>query len=170
MSLATLLVDDDRAFSAVASAALQREGFPVTVVHSLHAGRVAVEKGSYELVVVDRRLPDGDGMSWLAELKSSAPGAVVVMVTAHGDIASAVEAIRQGAADYLAKPIELSDLVMKARRAAGDLRLRDRLERAEGELSGRRRLIAPASKTMKQLIATLERIASSPRSPLVLLG
>jgi two-component system response regulator AtoC len=170
MSLATLLVDDDRAFSAVAAAALQREGFRVTVVHSLHAGRAAVEKGSFELVVLDRRLPDGDGLSWLTELKASLPGAVVVMVTAHGDIASAVDAIRLGAADYLAKPIELSDLVMKARRASDDLRLRDRLERAEGELSGRRRLIAPRNRAMQQVIATLERIASSPRSPVLLLG
>jgi DNA-binding NtrC family response regulator len=170
MALSTLLVDDDRAFSAVAVAALQREGFPVTAVHSLHAGRQAVDKGSFELVVLDRRLPDGDGMAWLPELKATLPGAVVVMVTAHGDIASAVEAIRLGAADYLAKPIELSDLVMKARRASEDLRIRDRLERAEGELSGRRRLVPPKSKAMQQIIGTLERIASSPRSSVVLLG
>ncbi len=170
MPLATLLVDDDRAFSALAAAALQREGFPVTVAHSLHAGRAAVEKGSFELVVLDRRLPDGDGLAWLPELKAALPGAVVVMVTAHGDIASAVEAIQLGAADYLTKPIELSDLVMKARGAVDDLRLRDRLERAEGELSGRRRLIAPKSRAMQQILSTLERIASFARSPVLLLG
>jgi DNA-binding NtrC family response regulator len=170
MSLSTLLVDDDRGFSAVAVAALAREGFPVTVAHSLHEARRAVAASGYELVVLDRRLPDGDGLTWLAELKGQLPGAVVVMVTAHGDIASAVDAIRAGAADYLAKPIELSELVMKARKATDELRLRDRLSRAEGELSGRRKLIRPASAKMQSVIATIERIAQSPRSAVVLLG
>ena len=53
-------------------------------------------------------------------IRAALPGAVVVMVTAHGDIASAVEAIRLGATDYLAKPIELTDLLFKARRASDD--------------------------------------------------
>src|SRR5437868_10316303 len=113
MALLTLLVDDDRGFTSVAVAALRREGFPVTVAHSLHEARRAVATASFELVVLDRRLPDGDGLSWLPELKAACPAAVVVMVTAHGDIASAVDAIRAGAADYIAKPIELSELVMK---------------------------------------------------------
>jgi DNA-binding NtrC family response regulator len=170
MSLSTLLVDDDRGFTSVAVAALRREGFPVTVAHSLHEARRAVASTGYELVVLDRRLPDGDGLSWLPELKVALPGAVVVMVTAHGDIASAVDAIRAGAADYLAKPIELSELVMKARRATDDIRLRDRLSRAEGELSDRRKLIRPGSAKMQAVVATLERIAQSPRSSVVLLG
>ena len=171
MSLSTLLVDDDRAFTAVAVAALQREGFPVKVAHSLHEARRALEGGAgFELVVLDRRLPDGDGLSFLPELKRGLPGAVVVMVTAHGDIASAVEAIRLGAADYVAKPIELSDLVMKARRASDELKLRDRLSRAEGQLSDRRALIRPKSAAMANVVQTLERIAQSPRSPVMLLG
>ncbi|MBF5041147.1 sigma-54-dependent Fis family transcriptional regulator [Aggregicoccus sp. 17bor-14] len=168
--LATLLVDDDRAFSALAAAALQREGLPVRVAHSLHEARAALEQGSPDLVILDRRLPDGDGMGFLPELREKAPAAVIVMVTAHGDIASAVDAIRAGAADYVAKPVELADLVIKARRAAEDIRLRERLQRAEAELSGRRRLIAPLSAGMRQVVQTLDRIATSPRSPVLLLG
>ena len=61
--------------------------------------------------MLDRRLPDGDGLDFLPELKAQLPGAAVVMVTAHGDIESAVDAIRAGAADYVAKPVELTDLV-----------------------------------------------------------
>src|SRR5258706_8349343 len=170
MSLATLLIDDDRGFSAVAQAALQREGFPVCIAHSLHEARKQLATQGFELVVLDRRLPDGDGLAWLPELKAALPGAVVVMVTAHGDIASAVDAMRLGAADYLAKPIELSDLISKARRAADELRLRDRLSRAEGELSGRRRLIKPASPKMQAVVSTLERVAQSAKSAVLLLG
>ncbi|MBK7858617.1 MAG: sigma-54-dependent Fis family transcriptional regulator [Archangiaceae bacterium] len=170
MSLATLVVDDDRAFTAVAVAALQREGFPVTVAHSLHEARGAALGQGIELVVLDRRLPDGDGLAFLPELKRLLPRAVVVMVTAHGDIASAVDAIRLGAADYLAKPIELSDLIGKARRAADELRLRARLSHAEDELSGRRRLIRPTSQKMQAVISMLERVAQSPKSAVLLLG
>ncbi len=169
--LSTLLVDDDRAFSAVAMAALAREGFPVKVAHSLHEARRATQEVGFDLVVLDRRLPDGDGLAYLPELKAALPSAVIVMVTAHGDITSAVEAIRLGALDYLAKPIELSDLVMKARRAADDIRLRDRLTLAEGRLSTRRALVPPNSAPMKAVVGTLERIArTSPRSPVLLLG
>lgn len=169
--LTTLLVDDDRAFLAIAAAALQREGAHVTLAHSLHEARSRLNEREFELVVLDRRLPDGDGLEFLPELRAALPAAVVVMVTAHGDIASAVEAVRLGATDYLAKPIELSDLLFKARRASDELRVRDRLQHAEGELSGRRSLITPTSTAMKTLVGTLERVAtSSPRSPVLLLG
>lgn len=169
--LSTLLVDDDRAFSSVASAALSREGFPVQVARSLHEARVALARASFDLVVLDRRLPDGDGLSLLQEVKASAPATAVVMVTAHGDISSAVEAIHLGARDYLSKPIELSDLVMKARRAAEDIQLKDRLSLAEGRLVRRQALIPPVSGAMKAVVSTLDRIAAtSPRSPVLLLG
>ncbi|MFO0594894.1 MAG: sigma-54 dependent transcriptional regulator [Myxococcaceae bacterium] len=169
--LTTLLIDDDRAFSSVAAATLQREGLPVTIAHSLHEARRHVASRSFDLIILDRRLPDGDGLAALPELRTANPGAVVVMVTAHGDISSAVEAIRLGATDYLAKPIELTDLLFKARRAADEIRLRDRLQHAEGTLSTRRGLIAPAAPAMKAVVDTLERIATtSPRSPVLLLG
>lgn len=169
--LAILLVDDDRAFTAVAQASLAREGFPAEVVHSLHEARRAVATRGFELVVLDRKLPDGDGLAWLPELVAAQPQALVVMVTAHGDIASAVEAIRLGAADYLPKPIELPALVMKAKRAVDELRLKARLRHAEGSLSTRRTLIRPTAPAMVQVLSTLERIAStSPKSPVLLLG
>src|SRR5262249_57824976 len=103
-------------------------------------------------VVRARRLPDGGGMDYLPELKAHLPGTPVVMVTAHGDIQSAVEAIRAGAADYVAKPVELTDLVMRARRAMGEQNLRERLSRVEAELSGRRRLVPPRSAAMRQVL------------------
>src|SRR5712692_2725076 len=170
MALATLLVDDDRAFSAVAAAALQREGFPVTVARSLYEARAYLEKTAADLVILDRRLPDGDGLAFLPELKTQVPGAIVIMVTAYGDIASAVDAIRAGAADYLAKPVELADLVMKARRSADQIRLRDRLHQVEAELSSRSRFTPPHSQAMRRAVEMLERIASAPRSSVLFLG
>ncbi|HET6983700.1 MAG TPA: sigma-54 dependent transcriptional regulator [Myxococcaceae bacterium] len=170
MSRSILLVDDDRGFSSLAQAALAREGHPVVLARSLHEAREAVERAAPELVVLDRRLPDGDGLDYLPELKAQLPSTPVVMVTAHGDIQSAVDAIRAGAADYVAKPVDLTDLVMRAQRAMGEQNLRERLSRVEAELSGRRRLVPPRSPAMRQVLAMLERIATSPRSPVFLLG
>ncbi len=170
MSTTLLLIDDDRTFSSLAGQVLEQEGFKVRLARSLHAAREDLAKEAPDLVVLDRRLPDGDGLSFLPELKSQHPRAVVLMVTAHGDIASAVEAVQRGAWDYLAKPIELDDLVLRARRAADELRLQERLERAEGALEGRRRLIPPRAPAMRAAIETLERVARAPRSPVLLLG
>jgi two-component system, NtrC family, response regulator AtoC len=170
MSAPLLFVDDDRAFSSLGAAALQREGYGVTLARSLHEARAALARLTPALVVLDRRLPDGDGLTFLSEIKAHAPGAAVVMVTAHGDIASAVDAVRAGASDYVAKPVELADLVLRVRRALDTGRLKDRLAAAEAELSGRRRIIPPASAAMQRVFATLERIAASPRSAVLLLG
>jgi DNA-binding NtrC family response regulator len=170
MSLTILLVDDDRGFSGLAAAALQREGFSATVARSLHEARQSIEKSTADLVILDRRLPDGDGLSFLPELKSQLPDAVVIMVTAYGDIASAVDAIRAGAADYLTKPVELADLVMKARRSAEQIRLRDRLQQVEAEISSRSRFTPPQSQVMKGVVKMVERIATAPRSPVLFLG
>jgi DNA-binding NtrC family response regulator len=167
---ATLVVDDDRSFSALAAAALRREGMTVSLARSLHEAREALGSTPPELVVLDRRLPDGDGMSFLPEIRQRFPSTPVLMVTAYGDIASAVDAVRAGAADYLTKPVELADLVMKARRALDGLRLRERLEQAEAELSTRHRLVMPTSARMQEVMTLLERVARSPRSPVLLLG
>jgi two-component system response regulator AtoC len=170
MKRSVLLVDDDRSFSALAQVALSREGWPVRLARSLHEARRALEAEAPEAVVLDRRLPDGDGLDFLPTLRSQLPDAPVLMVTAHGDIQSAVEAIRAGAADYVTKPVELADLVLRVRKAFGEQSLRERLTRAEAELSGRRRLVPPSSAEMRRVLATLERIATTPRSPVLLLG
>ncbi len=170
MKRSVLLVDDDRAFSSLAQAALAREGWPVRLARSLHEARRALEAEAPDVVVLDRRLPDGDGLDFLAALRSQLPDVPVLMVTAHGDIQSAVEAIRAGAADYMAKPVELADLVLRVRRAFGEQSLRERLSRVEAELSGRRKLFAPRAPAMCQLLSALERIAAAPRSPVLLLG
>jgi two-component system response regulator AtoC len=170
LTLRTLLVDDDRTFASLAAAALQREGLPVTVAHSLHAARNAIVQAPPELVIVDRRLPDGDGLALLAELKAASPSTIVVVVTAYGDVASAVEAVRAGAADYVVKPVELSDLMLRVQRSADALRMRDRLTHAETALAERYRLVPPRSAAMQAALAMLARIATTPRSPVLFLG
>ncbi|WP_375754307.1 sigma-54-dependent transcriptional regulator [Corallococcus exercitus] len=170
MSTSLLLVDDDRTFSSLAASMLSQEGFRVRVARSLHETRAALAAEAPDLVVLDRRLPDGDGLVFLPELRAQLPATVVLMVTAHGDIESAVEAIRAGARDYLSKPVEIDDLVMRARRAASDLQLQERLRQAESVLEGQHRMAESRSPAMQRTLAMLERIATTPRSPVLLLG
>jgi len=170
MAGTALFVDDDRSFSSLAVAALRREGFDVRVARSLHEARIALSTDAPDVVVLDRRLPDGDGLDFLPEIRMRAPASTVLVVTAHGDIASAVDAIRAGAADYLTKPVELTDLVMKAKRSLDAIRLHDRLEQAEAQILDRWDLIAPRSAVMQDVLGTIERIAGTPRSPVLLLG
>ena len=122
--------------------------------------------------MLDRRLPDGDGLTLLAELKARCrPAPSCVMVTAHGDIASAVDAIRAGAADYVAKPVELSDLVLRVQRCVGrGAHARPARPAPRRSSSGRHRLVPPRSPAMQVVLAMLERIATTPRSPVLLLG
>lgn len=78
------------------------------------------EAGMPDVIILDRRLPDGDGLDFLASLPAaSARSTVVIVVTAYGDVQSAVAALKAGAADYLTKPIQLTDLVIKLRRVLG---------------------------------------------------
>jgi DNA-binding NtrC family response regulator len=169
--MTALLVDDDRAFCAMAAATLGREGIPTTLAHSLHEARRALASGSFDLVILDRRLPDGDGLASLPELRAAAGEAVVMVVTANGDIRGAVDAVRLGAADYVAKPVDLPDLLLKARRALSAHGLKERLRHSEGALSSRRALVPPASPSMRTAVALLERVAdTSARGAVLLLG
>src|SRR5437870_543719 len=97
MSVRVLLVDYDRAFASMASAALAREDFHVTPARSLHEARAALSKDAPDVLILDRRLPDGDGLTFLNEVKGALPQTGVIMVTAFGDIQSAVGAIQAGA-------------------------------------------------------------------------
>jgi DNA-binding NtrC family response regulator len=164
-----LLVDDDRSFSSLAAVALRREGLEVTVARSLHEARIAWQKEAPDLFLLDRRLPDGDGLSFLSEVRAKDAMATVMLVTAHGDIESAVDAIRAGASDYVPKPVELDELVIKAKRALDARKLRERLFTAEKELALRHTLIPPVSTAMGTALHTIARVAKS-KSPLLLVG
>ena len=75
MAGSTLLVEDDRSFSSLAAAVLRREGMTVTLARSLHEARAALSVDAPEIVILDRRLPDGDGMEFLPEVRARVPAA-----------------------------------------------------------------------------------------------
>ena len=113
-----LVVDDDPGFRALLETILTGEGYTVTAAANVAAGRQALLQRHFHLVVSDLKLPDGDGLAILRSVKEQNPDTPVIMITGFGTVASAVEAMKLGAEDYIGKPLtspdELRILVRKA--------------------------------------------------------
>ena len=124
MNIATipslLIVDDDHALCDVMSRALTSRGFEVTVAHD-HDGAVrAIDGEPPEYAVVDLKLPDQSGLKVVERLKAADPHTRIVVLTGHGSIPTAVEAIKLGATYYLVKPTDADTVVASFSREGGD--------------------------------------------------
>jgi two-component system, NtrC family, response regulator AtoC len=170
MSTSVLVVDDERAFRVMAEEALSAEGFEVRTAASLSRARTEVDRTSPDIVVLDRRLPDGDGIEFMSALRREGQHApLFIVVTAYGDIENAVEALRAGAWDYLAKPIQLTDLVVKLRKIIETRRLRDRLTLARTS-SATPPMVEPRSPSMREVVEKLRSVSQAPTTPVLILG
>ncbi len=114
--LSVLLLEDEAVLRKRLSAYLEKEGAEVTAVSTLAAARQAVETLSFESAVIDVHLPDGRGTDLLRD-KVFAPTTNVIVMTAGGNVAGAVEALRAGAADYLVKPFDPEELPLRIAQA-----------------------------------------------------
>ena len=106
-----LIVDDDKAFLQRLARAMETRGFAVTAVESVVEGIREVEARPPAYAVVDMRLADGNGLDVISALKKRRPEAHGVVLTGYGNIATAVNAVKLGAIDYLAKPADADDVV-----------------------------------------------------------
>jgi DNA-binding NtrC family response regulator len=113
-----LVVDDDPGFRSLLQTILAGEGYTVSVAGTIADAILACGHRQFHLIVSDLKLPDGDGLAVLRWVKEHTPATPVVMITGFGTVASAVEAMKLGAEDYLGKPLtspdELRLLVRKA--------------------------------------------------------
>ena len=106
-----LLVDDDAPLRRSLTRALERRGFVVLPAEGLAEGRIQAREHRPEFAVLDMRLAEGSGLDLLKTLREIRPEIRIVIVTGYGNIATAVAAIKAGAADYLAKPVDADDVV-----------------------------------------------------------
>ena len=106
-----LIVEDDHSFLQRLAKALEQRGFTVTTAESVAEGLLQVEKSAPAFAVVDMRLADGNGLDVIRELKAKRPDARGIILTGYGNIATAVNAVKLGAVDYLAKPVDADDVV-----------------------------------------------------------
>jgi two-component system response regulator RegA len=106
-----LIVEDDHSFLQRLAKALEQRGFTVTTAESVAEGLLQVEKAAPAFAVVDMRLADGNGLDVISALKRRRPDARGIILTGYGNIATAVNAVKLGAVDYLAKPVDADDVV-----------------------------------------------------------
>lgn len=112
-----LLVEDDPALAVEIVRALERDHWPVDHVASLGEAFEAVIQFPYRAILLDRRLPDGDGIGLIPAAKSRASAPSIIVLTARDDLADRVEGLDAGADDYLVKPFALAELLARLRAA-----------------------------------------------------
>jgi two-component system response regulator HydG len=168
--LRVLVIEDDPPVRDACIEIARGMGFATATADSLNSARMVLPQ-PVDIILLDVRLPGGDGLSLLDEIRTRHPSAIVIIMTAYATVDSAVEALRIGAGDYLAKPFTLEELSSTLERAAErrvfDLEareLRDRLRsgRGEGRLTGR-------SPGMEKLYRILSKVAFTTH-PVLIVG
>ena len=131
--LRVLVVDDDRGLAAAIAESLERRGHAVTTATSGKAGAARIEQDEFDVVLTDLRMADlGEqgGLSIVRSVREHLPEAEVYVITGYGDVKTAVEAMKLGAAHYLLKPIDMAEL----RAIVGKSAERVKLSRTNREL------------------------------------
>ena len=116
MDSAVLVVDDEPAMRTALEANFQRHAWRVQTAAGVADARRAIAQTSFDLVVSDVRMHDGDGFEVLDAVLAGSPGTAVILLTAYGSVPEAVESMSIGAFDYLTKPISFSQLEATADR------------------------------------------------------
>ncbi|OPY02665.1 MAG: Transcriptional regulatory protein ZraR [Syntrophorhabdus sp. PtaB.Bin047] len=111
-----LIVEDEQTQRSLLGGLLRKEGYTVGEASDGESALSLFQKDIFEIVLLDYRLPDTDGLSLLKRIKEINPATEVVMITAFGSIENAVGALKAGASEYLTKPIDLDDLLFKLRK------------------------------------------------------
>ena len=165
--LTVLIVEDDADVRLGCEQALRLEGIATRGVASAEAALRETAAGWPGIVISDIRLPGVDGMALLAQLRARDASLPVIMITGHGDVALAVQAMKQGAYDFLEKPFSPEALVDATRRALEQRRLTLEVAQLRERLAGRDKLEAkliggsPAIERLRRLIADLADTAAN---------
>jgi two-component system, response regulator RegA len=106
-----LIVDDDDTYRTSLGRAFERRGFEARLAGSVSEALALIEHASPSYASVDLRMPGASGLELVQQLRTLHPRAMVVVLTGYGSIATAVEAVKLGAADYLTKPADVNDLL-----------------------------------------------------------
>lgn len=169
MSERVLLVDDDPALRSAMAAFLDRTGFEVFTAATAAEGLAVFDRERPDVVLLDLQLPDRSGMDVLEDVR--ARGGAVILLTGHGDVATAVQAMQRGAFNFLTKPVDMPHLVAAVTRVAETVQLR----RTVGALAGRGvgdglEGVLGVSPAMRAIEGELGALADSDRTTVLLTG
>ncbi|RLL53023.1 sigma-54-dependent Fis family transcriptional regulator [Mariprofundus sp. EBB-1] len=155
-----LLVEDNNEFREILKESLESSGFHVTAAANANRAREAMNIGKFDLTLLDVRLPDGNGIELMREFRQSDPDMGIIIMTGYAEIDTAVDAVRLGANDFLKKPFDIDELLvrigelMKNRQLKKDnhsLRAQIHSQHAHDGLSGQCDSIRKLQETIKLL-------------------
>ena len=162
-----LLIEDELALNEALTAMLRAEGLVVDPVSSLHNADAAVHISTYDAILLDLYLPDGDGMDWLRRWRASGQSTPVIIMTARDQVSDRIAGLQSGADDYVVKPFDVRELVARLgavlRRAHGSASSWLQVGTLSLDLQGRRARVGDEDieLTFKEW-AVLEKLASRP--------
>ncbi len=164
-----LIVEDEPLLRVAISDALRKEGWTVDVAEDGVSGEALFKKHGPDLALVDLVMPRMDGMELLRRIKGADPECTVVMITAHGSVERAVEAMRQGAADFITKPFRMGQLIVRLENVCSIRTLREQNVRLQEQLERRYSFskIVGKSKEMQRVFELVKVVADSDASVLI---
>ena len=163
-----LLIEDDEGSRFGFMRYLSKAGYIVQEATCLSEARQAVLSQRFDAVLLDFKLPDGNGLDWIIELRENYPDIPVIIITGHGDIPVAVEAMRRGADNFLTKPVNMEDLEVFLRKSL-ELGVLRRKYLANQRLERKDRIYFGESDAVKKMI-NLVSLAAKTDAPVLLLG
>ncbi len=161
MKAKILVVDDERSILDFLTLLLEEGGYQVVTAGSMEDGRSKLAAESFDLVVCDIIMPDGNGLDLLREIKEQEPRTSVIMMTAYTSTKSAIEAMKRGAYDYVSKPFDVDELKVVVQKALEKAQLVDENVYLRRELEQKYRFsnIIGRSRPMQEIFALIERVA-----------
>jgi DNA-binding NtrC family response regulator len=162
-----LVIDDEHAIRHAITRAF--DGMTVLTAEDGATGLRLAKEGFPDLVLLDQRLPDGDGLELLRSLRAVDPELPVVLMTGHGSVDLAVEALKEGASDFIEKPFRLEKLKATVNLLLDRQRLGRQVKRLVGTGTARTNLIA-RSPAMKRVLQLIKRVAAVPATTVLIQG
>jgi two-component system response regulator HydG len=165
-----LVIDDDRFHAEAVADSLERVGYDCAIATSGTEGARRIEDEDWDVILTDLKMADLDGLAILRKAREHLPDAEVVMITGYGDVKTAVEAIKQGAANYLTKPVDRDELRAIVQKASERLRLaraNRELKRQLDEKFGFEGVVGNSPR-MQEVIKKLQAVAQTDATVLIL--
>jgi DNA-binding NtrC family response regulator len=169
--LTILLVEDEPDLRTAMAEELSGAGYSVTLATDGAEALAAASSTVFDAVITDVNLPRLDGLSLLKRIRAQSPGTSVVLISAYGEIAQAVAALKEGAHDYLAKPFDLDELLVRMGHIAERRALEKELEQARAKLAGHSpaKSLIGQSPALRRVIERAELVAAG-EAPVLVTG
>ncbi len=173
MKPAILVVDDDEVMRQTLSDVLRKRGYAVSTAETGGQTISSINEQLFDLILLDIRLPDMDGLNVLKRIKEIESDLMVIVMTAYSDVQSAVMAIKSGAYDYIDKPFELEELKILIQKALETQSLKNEIRRLRRRQGGERYQgieIYGNSPLIKNVIELIEMISQTPKTSVLIQG